>query len=468
MGHTDAMYLAMVDANASDTATWTGAFLVFMPVMPIVATIISVSIFVIPWTKSAVSDWLTTYLPWLNPLLPWLTGSLLALLLWPLLALLYRRFTAVDRFNEDGYDSLCNRLSDLDALLIATAPDPQQFHQDTLAMLQQAKVKQPKATVQTPNGPNQPASIPPPANVPATPPANAPAPDVSGPREAVLSYRNAIYLGLMQQSVGWVTGSGYIKLWGLLNKAEETTMAFAPTDKVVFDAVYDEMRLNQSKIDNSQEWAKKLKTALSVIDPTARQYLMPATATSSPPIGPTPVADGDQQSQARAILQLVRETINDFDAKNWAALLQARGQLLDTMGLVGLATYVLVEFVMTTHANPAHLLLLTVFGFIGAIAGLFGRLYNETQDNTAIDDYNLATARLIVTPLLSALAAVIGILVVAKVATLNDLYNINQLLTNLILAATFGLTPNLLLDQLRKKADEYKGNLQSTQPTVGK
>jgi hypothetical protein len=49
------------------------------------------------------------------------------------------------------------------------------------------------------------------------------------------------------------------------------------------------------------------------------------------------------------------------------------------------------------------------------------------------------------------------------------IYNFNtSLVPNLIIAATFGLSPNLLINQLQKKSEEYKGNLQSTQPTSGK
>jgi hypothetical protein len=94
-------------------------------------------------------------------------------------------------------------------------------------------------------------------------------------------------------------------------------------------------------------------------------------------------------------------------------------------------------------------------------------MYNESQSDTAIDDYRLSAARLFVTPLLSGLVAVIGVLVVAKESNLDSIFGSN-LVPNLIIAATFGLTPNLLISQLQKKADGYKENLQSTQAMSGK
>jgi hypothetical protein len=138
------------------------------------------------------------------------------------------------------------------------------------------------------------------------------------------------------------------------------------------------------------------------------------------------------------------------------------------MTLIGLVMFVFVSLAILFHVSPLHLEVATFFAFVGALAGLFGRLYIESQTEKTIDDYRLSTARLLVTPLLSGLAAVIGVLVVAKVSTLDGIYTFKDLVTNLIIAATFGLTPNLLINRLQNKADEYKENLQSTQPTSGK
>ncbi|HYX50557.1 MAG TPA: hypothetical protein VE843_12480, partial [Ktedonobacteraceae bacterium] len=177
-----------------------------------------------------------------------------------------------------------------------------------------------------------------------------------------------------------------------------------------------------------------------------------------------------QEAEARAILRTVREVINDFNTKSWDALISARNQLLATMVLVGLTTYVFVELAILFRVTILHIVVATIFAFVGALAGLIGRLYTESQSDKAIDDYHLSTARLLVTPLLSSLAAVIGVLVVAKTTTLDAIYTFqaSTFVANLIIAATFGLTPNLLINQLQKKSDEYKANLQSTQAASGK
>lgn len=256
---------------------------------------------------------------------------------------------------------------------------------------------------------------------------------------------------------------------------------------MIADAIYDEMRLNDSKIMNSEEWANKLRQAVKGLDSSAVSYLKPAVGAQSPIAEAATLQQataGDQteksaaqqsgtatlqQTGARFVLRVVRGTINDFNTKSWDALITARNQLFSTMTLVGLTMFVFVALAILFHVNPDHMETATIFAFIGALAGLIGRLSIESQLDKTTDDYRLSSARLLVTPLLSGLAAVLGVLIVAKTAKLDDIYTLNaSLVPNMIIAATFGLTPNLLINQLQKKSEGYKENLQSTQPTSGK
>ena len=224
----------------------------------------------------------------------------------------------------------------------------------------------------------------------------------------------------------------------------------------------------------------KLRSAVHVLNPDAVRYLKPAVGTQSPiaaagtqqqapVINQVRSAETQQQIEARAVLRVVRKTINDFNTKCWDALISARNQLYSTMILVGLTVFVLMALAIILHVNLLHLEAATFYAFIGGLAGLIGRLSIESQSNKMVDDYRLSLARLLATPLLSGLAAVLGVMIIAKSTDLNAIYNFNiSLVPSLIIAATFGLTPNLLINQLQKRSDEYKGNLQSTQPTSGK
>ena len=85
-------------------------------------------------------------------------------------------------------------------------------------------------------------------------------------------------------------------------------------------------------------------------------------------------------------------------------------------------------------------------------------LYNQSKTDTSIDDFRLATARLMAAPLYSGLAAIGGVLVVQQNLALN--------VANILIAAAFGLTPSLLTSAIQKEADQYKTDLKSTAATA--
>jgi hypothetical protein len=334
----------------------------------------------------------------------------------------------------------------------------------------------------------------------------------------VVAYRDAIYTGLMQKTDAWTTGTGYMKLWSLMDKAEEMMISIEAPEMVAQIAIYDDMCLRQSNIDNSGEWISKLRAAVAQININATQYLsilsllptskialnvplVAALQSSSQGKIPLPIVDPPtaklenqagstseapeeatqhvdntalqpspeflKQAQARAVLQLVHRIIANFRARNWNSIINARNQLLHTITVASLTTYITLEMTIIMQMNPHHIVSIFIFGLIGALSGLFGRLYHESQSDNEVNDYHLGTARLMVIPLLSGLASIIGVLIVAKGTSLDDLSTTKSMLANFPLAAAFGFTPNLVLNQLQQKSEKYIANLRSTQPTIG-
>jgi hypothetical protein len=121
------------------------------------------------------------------------------------------------------------------------------------------------------------------------------------------------------------------------------------------------------------------------------------------------------------------------------------------------------------NVGASHVVAATIFFLVGAIVGLFNRLHLETQTNTAVNDYGLSMARVIATPVLSGLAGVGSALVITLLTgamqnnlpdTLMPIYIINP--WHIILAAIFGLAPNLLIGMLQQKAESYKSDIQSS------
>jgi hypothetical protein len=295
MVQTNECTLEVIEKEAPKTGTYRGGLLLFLPVVPIIATIMSIATYLGLNLKAPTS---LTSIGWLDAVIPLLVGTITTLLLWLFLAYVCLSFTAVHRADKKSYSALLNHFSTLNYSIDAWPDDTNEVRQ----------------------------------------------------------YRDAICLVLKQHSTYWLVGEGYIKLWRLMDNAEEALITVAPTAKVVSDAVYDEMRLNDSKIENGEEWTNKLRSAVKTLDPDAMHYLKPAggtkplaegaettqqapqgAATQSPATrhiglivqsvsGPVTSASTQPsatkqgktaEEEARAILREVKETINDFNTKSW-------------------------------------------------------------------------------------------------------------------------------------------------------
>ncbi|MGA7733105.1 MAG: hypothetical protein WCD37_17745 [Chloroflexia bacterium] len=244
-----------------------------------------------------------------------------------------------------------------------------------------------------------------------------------------------------------------------------------------------------------------------------------------------------------ALIQ-VRRAINEFRDGRWAVIVQARNQLISTIIFTMFATYGLVVFTVLQEVGVAPLFAATIFFLIGALTGLFNRQRIEAQFEAEVDDYGVERARLIHTPLISGLAGVAGVLVVAiapslvnaqavtpqaspltapagatsaitsaltlsttstistttrittttsvsstvpttvtlnpqtgqvtnipvgaaaapsNVPKLEDVFNIERNTFGLLVAATFGLVPSLLIGALQKQVERYKLDIKSTE-----
>jgi len=142
--------------------------------------------------------------------------------------------------------------------------------------------------------------------------------------------------------------------------------------------------------------------------------------------------------------------------------------------------------IIMARPNASVLLGATAFYMVGAVSGLFGRFYNESKKSSGgIDDYGLAQARLIATPLLSGLAGVGGVLITIILyttllmpavnnsatvhnsgaahqsvqITLGDIFRPDEP-SYLLTAAVFGLAANLIIGGLQQRTQKYSSDLQ--------
>jgi hypothetical protein len=136
--------------------------------------------------------------------------------------------------------------------------------------------------------------------------------------------------------------------------------------------------------------------------------------------------------------------------------------------------YTLLATAVINNIDRVILQSAVVYFLVGALVGLFNRLRIEASSNRAIEDFGLFEARLLHTPLISGVAGVGGVFLVAiapvasgamasgQVPNMSDVFNASTNHVGLLVAAVFGLTPSSIIGSLQKQTDRTKRDLASS------
>src|SRR5216684_816899 len=416
--------------NAKQTGTYTAALFSTGNTVPVFAAFISVLLYI---TLSSFPGFI-----WLT-LSATVGGSLFVLLCWLVVARLYKRSTAVDRANAASYEHLLNRLQQAGAwyATLKARPSPENNSLYAIGM------------------------------------------------QEISSSLNAICKSLQTKGPSWIVATGYTSAWKLMHRIDEAFIEIEPVEAVIHNALHDEMSLQDSTLTNRDDLLNKLRRAVKMLAPEAASYLnqQPPQVQQSPQDDQAKQSDPratssttqntdnpkgndeafsntiDSATQARTIIYEVRTTLHHFRDDRWDKLIRVRNQLMKMILVTGLLLYVLVEFAIIINVSVGMLKAAAILFFVGGLVGLFSRLYDQSKTDTSIDDFRLATARLIAGPLYSGLSAIGGVLVVQRMFDLS--------VTSILIAAAFGLTPSLFTSAIQKEADQYKTDLKSTTAPTG-
>ena len=312
--------------------------------------------------------------------------------------------------------------------------------------------------------------------------------------------------------LGWAMGYGYVNTWGKLHRAEEALVEVEPQQVTLRGAMHDKMAIAGSQMSNRDELLAKLRYGAKKLDPSMsdlfKSLAAPPAETESPDVqqleqdvqqiahhiglklnrdhpisttGRTRSAQegGDDEARGRLTLREVRRSLNDYRDHLWEGLVRARNNLLGVTFVTGLATHILlcIGILAMTPANAAGrttMIAAASYYMMGAIAGLFGRIGQASLSNIAVDDYGLALAQVMSRPLYSGLAGLGGVLVsstVLSISTQNGVNTIQSVFTPvrldfLIVAAAFGLTPNLIASGLQNQTNKLLSALRSSKTTI--
>jgi hypothetical protein len=270
----------------------------------------------------------------------------------------------------------------------------------------------------------------------------------------------------------WALASGYMSVMRGLHRAEEALIMAESTDEVVGDAVHDVLSLEGSAIGNRDRLINILRICVRDLSPAAAEAFLDLGS----PGKNAPSADLTPR-QSREALREVRFAVNEFRDDRNDGLIRARNRLVWTMLAVGITTYLLLGLALFANVSIPYVQSVAVFYLVGAIVGLFNRLRIEAGKTSAVEDYGLSQARLVVTPLVSGLAAVAGVYLIAvtpalfttgtdastQPPALSAVFDLAANPLGLLYAAIFGLAPSTLTNRLALASTKLEQDLQSTE-----
>ena len=198
-----------------------------------------------------------------------------------------------------------------------------------------------------------------------------------------------------------------------LHRADEALIIVEPTDAAVGDALHDALSLEGSAIGNRERLIDIVRIAMHRLSPGSAASFMAAVTDA-----PSDDTDRINENQAREALREVRHALNEFRDDRHEGLIRARNRLIWTMLAVGVTTYLLLSLALVAGVPVKYIQTVAILYLVGAIVGLFNRLRIDAGQSSAVEDFGLSQARLVVTPLVSGLAAVAGVYLIAALPAL--------------------------------------------------
>ncbi|HLF79456.1 MAG TPA: hypothetical protein VJB57_18395 [Dehalococcoidia bacterium] len=280
--------------------------------------------------------------------------------------------------------------------------------------------------------------------------------DISRPLAEAMAQREEIEGRIWQRGSQWADGSGYMALWAQLHRAEEALIEAESDCDAVLAALYDEQRIQGSTVPKEEILLKRLRLATLELDPSMAKYFTSqpsggsassATATqpASQAVPPNQeagkldqvlraikevkdcitalacrpnrrgVAVEEKNWAARGVIREVRLTLNEFRDSRWDELVRVRNRIMSTLAVTSGLTFLLLAVPLAGREEVSSLrtedpiISATALFLVGALVGLFNRLHRDSGQKVMVEDYDLERAHLLLTPIVSGLAAVGGV-----------------------------------------------------------
>lgn len=271
---------------------------------------------------------------------------------------------------------------------------------------------------------------------------------------------------LEQPGPQWLDATGFLNAWDQLHEAEQNLLLIDSTAEVIGEAMYDLLRLTNSLIPGKDQLEKELKAALPFLSNEAADQ-----------IGAHHVKPLNEQV-ARERIRNVRVAINEDREEQWAQIVRSRNGLL-TAGAVSMGiAYFLVVMAVGFSAAARPLASALVFALIGALVSATHQLLVRSDAQGDVEDFGFSAVKLAVVPVLSALVAVLAVVLLTQIQlTLNGqsfggsftswqaTFDWRKNPSALTIAIIFGLAPSLFFSLVQSRVDNAMASIKSSQPS---
>jgi len=285
-----------------------------------------------------------------------------------------------------------------------------------------------------------------------------------------LLYSNRVLIGEENgPALRWALAYGYVSVLRALHRAEQEIIIFEPREDLLGDIQYDELSLSRSTIDNRDILLGSLASARNGLASTGGGKALPGLSASK---------NRAIEAEARLKAATVRRAIDQFRDDCRDGIVRSRNQLLSWLLVLGWLTFAMFGLGVLTGAKPIYIMSAAALYMVGVGACLAGRLRIGERHTNSSEDFGLGQIRLLATLLMSGLAAVGGVYLVAAlpqllpaqgstispVPSLTTIFDLRQNTAALLYATLFGLVPQTLTDLILRGTDQLRDDLASSRP----
>jgi len=276
----------------------------------------------------------------------------------------------------------------------------------------------------------------------------------------------------------WATHMGYIAMWEGIHHAEEALVPVLSTTGLWETVQKALLQLDGATRDLSTRLGDVLDGVAGFLATRAARGKAKAPRQADKNCGSVKISSEDD---ARGRLREVISALNSFRDQQWSGLVRLRNQTLTALSMTGLSAFGLLVLAILCNVDSKMITAGITFFLVAAVVGFLSRLMTLSSAGSAVDDYGLQSARMLLVPVVSGLAGLGGVLLTtilfnqsltsllelaestSPLPILSMVFDLSKSSVGIIVAILFGYAPTLFQARLDALVESYKTAITSTE-----